>query len=61
MKIILDITYCKGPEYKQNEYLEIILTEDDLVKITESQLAEGYTLNAPKIRELKVRRVDFDT
>lgn len=33
MKIVLDITYRKGPEYKQNEYLEIIVTEDDLIKI----------------------------
>ena len=59
MKIVLDITYRKGPEYKQNEYLEIIVTEDDLIKITEAQLAEGYSFNAPKIRELKIKRVDF--
>jgi hypothetical protein len=59
MKITFDITYRKGPEYSQSEHMVINFSEDDCIRMAEIELGEGYLINAPKIRELKIKAVDF--
>jgi hypothetical protein len=61
MKIILDIAYRTGPEYIHSEYMEVAITEDELINMVEEIISSGYEFNKPKIRELKIKSVEFNT